>query len=96
MTFLAVAHKAAADQVLADGQAAVHLGHHMVEGGAAAERIAAVGTLIVPGQVDLIAGRSAGDQAGAVNVCFVHRDRAAGARPQRKGRGCRRRCRCAL
>ena len=96
MTFLAVAHQAATDQVLADGQATVDLGHDVIEGGAATERIAAVGTLIVPGEVDLITGRAPGDQAGAINVCFVHRDRAAGARPRLKGRGCRRRCRCAL
>ena len=56
MTFLAVAHQAAADQVLANGQAAVDLGDHVIEGGTATERIAAVGALVVPSEVDLITG----------------------------------------
>jgi hypothetical protein len=35
VTFLAVAHEAAADEVLADGEAAEHLGHNVIKGGAA-------------------------------------------------------------
>jgi hypothetical protein len=37
------------------------LGHYMVKGGAAVELIAAVSALIVPGEVDLITRRLAGD-----------------------------------
>ena len=96
VALLAVAHEAAADEVLADGKAAEHLGHNVIKGGAATEVFAAVGALIVPGEVDLITRRASGDEAGFVNVCFVHRDRAAGAMPRLKGQGCRRRCRCAL
>jgi hypothetical protein len=49
VTFLAVAHEAAADEVLADGEAAEHLRHNVIEGGATAEVFAAVGALVVPG-----------------------------------------------
>ena len=72
VALLAVAHEATADEVLAHGQAAVHLGDDMIEGRAAAERIAAVGTLVVPGEVDLIARGAACDQAGLVNVVLIH------------------------
>ena len=56
VSLLAVAHQAAADQVFADGEAAVDFWDHMVERWAAAEGIVAIGAAIVPGQVDLIAG----------------------------------------
>ena len=56
VTFLAVAHQATRDQVLADRESAVHLWHHMVKCRAAAEGIVAVGAAVVPSQVDLIAG----------------------------------------
>ena len=55
MAFLTVAHQAAGDQVFADGEAAVDLGHHMVECRAAAEGIVAIGAAVIPSQVDLIA-----------------------------------------
>ena len=56
VALLAVAHQAATDQVFADGEPAVDLGHHMVECRAAAEGIVTVGAAVVPRQVDLIAG----------------------------------------
>ena len=55
LSLLAVAHKTAADEVLPDGQAAVGLRDDVIKGWTAAERIAAVGAAIVPGEVDLIA-----------------------------------------
>ena len=71
VALLAVAHQAAADQVLAHGEAAMHLGHHMIERRAAAKRIAAVGAAVVPCEVDLIARGAAGDQTGLINVMSI-------------------------
>jgi hypothetical protein len=48
VALLAVAHEAAADKVLADGEAAEHLGDNVIKGGATAEVFAAVGALVVP------------------------------------------------
>ena len=56
VALLAVAHQATGDQVFADGEPAVDLGHHMVKCRAAAEGIVTVGATVVPSQVDLIAG----------------------------------------
>ena len=72
VAFLAVAHEAAGDQIAADREATVDLRHHMIEGGAAAEGIAAVGTFMVPREVDLITSRSPGDQARLINVVLFH------------------------
>ena len=72
VAFLAIAHEAAGDQVAADREATVDLRQHMVEGGAAAKRIAAVGTFIIPSQMDLITGGAPGDQARLVNVVLFH------------------------
>ena len=55
VALLAVAHQAAADQIFADGETTVHLGHHVIERWAAAEGIVAVGAAVVPSQMDLIA-----------------------------------------
>ena len=56
VTLLAVAHQATTDQVFADCEPAVDLGHDVVKGRAAAQGIVAIGAAIVPGQMDLIAG----------------------------------------
>ena len=56
VTLLAVAHQAAADQVLPDGEATMDLRHHMVERRAAAEGVAAIGATVVPAKVNLITG----------------------------------------
>jgi hypothetical protein len=61
MAFLAIAHETAADQVGSVMDTAQRLGHYMVKGGAAVELIAAIGALVVPGEVDLIACRFAGN-----------------------------------
>jgi len=61
MSFLAIAHETAADQIGAVMDPAQRLGHYMVKGGAAVELITAVGALVVPGEVDLITRRLAGD-----------------------------------
>ncbi len=72
MAFLAVAHQAAGDQVLADRQATVDLRNDVIEGGATAEGIVAIGAPISPAEVDLITRRSTGDQPGFVNVVLIH------------------------
>jgi len=72
VTLLAVAHEAAAHQVLADGQAATDLGDDVIEGRVAAKWITAVGAAVVPDEVDLIARGAACDQAGLVNVVLIH------------------------
>ena len=46
----------------------------MIKRGRAAEGIAAVGALIVPGQVDLITGGAPGDQARLLNPVLIHKD----------------------
>jgi hypothetical protein len=61
MSFLAIAHETAADQIGSVMNATECLGHYMVKGGAAVELIAAIGALVVPGEVDLIACRFAGN-----------------------------------
>ena len=72
VAFLAVAHETATDQVLADRQATVDLRNDVIEGWAAAERLVAIGTAMVPFQVDLITSRAACDQAGFFNVVLIH------------------------
>ena len=56
VALLAVAHQATADQVFADCEPAVDLGHDVVERWAAAQGVVAICAAIVPGQMDLIAG----------------------------------------
>lgn len=72
VAFLAVAHQAAGDQVFAHGQATVDLRHHMIKGWATAKWITAIGTFIVPSEVDLITGGAPGDQARLINVVLIH------------------------
>ena len=72
VAFLAVAHEAAGDQVAADREATVDLRDDVIEGGAAAKWIAAVGTFMVPREVDLISSRAPGDQARLINVVLFH------------------------
>jgi len=72
VAFLAVAHEAAGDQVAADREATVDLRDDVIEGGAATKRIAAVGTFMVPREVDLITGGAPGDQARLINVVLIH------------------------
>lgn len=72
MAFLAVAHQAAADEVLAHGEAAVDLGDDVIEGWAAAEGIVAVGAPVPPAEVDLITGGAPCDQARLINVVLIH------------------------
>ncbi len=72
MAFLAVAHQAAGDQVLADRQPTVDLRNDVIEGGTAAEGIVAIGAPISPAEVDLITSRAACDQPGFVNVVLIH------------------------
>jgi len=74
MAFAAVAAHAAGHQVARDGGAAVRLWDDVIDGWAAAELFAAIGALIVPGQKDLITGRSPRNQAGFVNPVAIHRD----------------------
>ena len=47
-------------------------GDDVIERRAAAKRIAAVGTFIVPGQMDLITGAAPRDQLGLINVVLIH------------------------
>ncbi len=72
VAFLAVAHQAAGDQVLADRQAAVDLRDNVIEGGATAKGIVAVGASIPPAEVDLITGGAPCDQARLINVVLIH------------------------
>jgi len=83
MALLAIAHEAAADEVGAVMDAAQRLGHYMVKGGAAVELVAAVGALIVPCEMDLIARRFAGDKLRLFNPVFHRPGQATGKRKRR-------------
>ena len=83
VTLLAVAHQAAAHKVFAHRKPAVNLGHNVVERRAATKRIATVCAAVVPGEMDLIARRSACDQARLINVVTVQGPTAGGLRSPR-------------
>jgi len=92
VAFLAVAHEAAAHQVLANSQAAMRFRDDVIQRWRAAEWITAVGALIIPSQVDLITGGPPSDQPCLLNPVLIHLDRLAGEQRGPLGRGCRRRC----
>jgi hypothetical protein len=72
VAFLAVAHQAAGDEVRAHGEAAVDLGHNVIERWTAAERFIAIGAPVPPSEVDLVTRRSPGDEARFINVVLIH------------------------
>ena len=51
----------------------MRFGDDVIERGRATELIAAIGALVVPGEVDLITGRAPSDQAGLLNPVSIHR-----------------------
>lgn len=50
----------------------MHLGNYMVKGWATAQGFAAVGTFIIPRQMDLIPRGFPRDQTRPINVVLVH------------------------
>jgi len=46
--------------------------HNVIKGRTSAQVVAAVGTLVVPSEVDLITGGAPGDQARLINVVLIH------------------------
>lgn len=51
----------------------MRLGDDVIERWRAAKGIAAVGALVVPGEVDLITGGAPGDQPGFIDPVLIHR-----------------------
>ncbi len=51
----------------------MRLGDDVIQRWRAAKWIAAICALVVPGKVDLITGRSPGDQPGFIDPVLIHR-----------------------